>query len=130
MGSKVIESEIPAEFLAEATKHRATLVEAAASQDDDMMNTYLEGGEFTIEQLKAAIRKGTLANKLFPVFTGTALKNKGVQLILDAVVEFLPSPLDIPPVKGTNPETGEEMTREASDTPRIFRYYRSWIIYL
>jgi elongation factor G len=115
MGSKVIEAEIPAEYLEEATKHRATLVEAAASQDDDMMNTYLEGGEFTIEQLKVAIRKGTLANKLFPVFTGTALKNKGVQLILDAVVEFLPSPLDIPPVKGTDPETGEEMTREASD---------------
>ncbi len=116
MGSKVIEADIPAEYMAEATKFRAELVEAAASQDDDMMNTYLEGGEFTIEQLKFAIRKGTLANKLFPVFTGTALKNKGVQLILDAVVEFLPSPLDIPPVKGTNPETGEEMIREASDT--------------
>jgi elongation factor G len=116
MGNKVIESEIPAEYMEEATKHRATLVEAAASQDDDMMNTYLEGGEFTIEQLKAAIRKGTLANKLFPVFTGTALKNKGVQLILDAVVEYLPSPLDIPPVKGLDPETGEEIVREASDS--------------
>ncbi|MBC7981469.1 elongation factor G [Candidatus Parcubacteria bacterium] len=116
MGSKVVEAEIPAQYMDDATKYRAVLVEAAASQDDDMMNTYLEGGEFTIEQLKAAIRKGTLANKLFPVFTGTALKNKGVQLILDAVVEFLPSPLDIPPVKGTHPETGEEMTREASDS--------------
>jgi elongation factor G len=115
MGSNVIEAEIPAEFMEEATKHRATLVEAAASQDDDMMNTYLEGGEFTIEQLKAAIRKGTLANKLFPVFTGTALKNKGVQLILDAVVEYLPSPLDIPPVTGLDPETGEVIERKASD---------------
>lgn len=116
MGSNVIEAEVPAEYVEEATKFRAVLVEAAASQDDDMMNTYLEGGEFTIEQLKGAIRKGTLANKLFPVFTGTALKNKGVQLILDAVVEYLPSPLDIPPVKGTNPDTGEEMVRNASDT--------------
>ncbi len=116
MGSNVIEADVPAEYMEDATKYRAMLVEAAASQDDDMMNTYLEGGEFTIEQLKFAIRKGTLANNLFPVFTGTALKNKGVQLILDAVVEFLPSPLDIPPVKGTDPETGEEMTREASDT--------------
>ena len=116
MGNKVVESEIPAEFLEEATKHRATLVEAAASQDDDMMNTYLEGGEFTIDQLKAAIRKGTLANKIFPVFTGTALKNKGVQLVLDAVIDYLPSPLDVPPIKGVDPETGEEIERKASDT--------------
>jgi elongation factor G len=116
MGNKVIEAEIPAEFLADATKYRAELVEAAASQDDEMMNTYLEGGEFTIDQIKKAIRKGTLTNKLFPVFTGTALKNKGVQLVLDAVVDYLPSPLDVPPIKGTDPETGEDIVREASDT--------------
>ena len=115
MGNKVVESEIPAEFLADATKYRAELVEAAASQDDDMMNTYLEGGEFTIDQIKKAIRKGTLTNKLFPVFTGTALKNKGVQLVLDAVVDYLPSPLDVPPIKGTDPETGEDIVRESSD---------------
>jgi elongation factor G len=116
MGNKVIEAEIPAEFLADATKYRAEIVEAAASQDDEMMNTYLEGGEFTIDQIKKAIRKGTLTNKIFPVFTGTALKNKGVQLVLDAVVDYLPSPLDVPPIKGTDPETGEDIVREASDT--------------
>lgn len=117
MGNKIIESEIPAEFVADATKYRAELVEKAVEQDEAMMNEYLDGKtDFDIKDLKAAIRKGTLANKLFPVFTGTALKNKGVQLILDAVVEYLPSPLDVPPIKGTNPETGEEMERKASDT--------------
>ena len=117
MGNKIIESEIPAEFLDEATKRRAELVEKAVEMDDDMMNQYLEGKtDFEIADLKKAIRKGTLANKLFPVFTGTALKNKGVQLILDAVVEYLPSPLDVPPIKGTDPETGEEMERKSSDT--------------
>ncbi len=117
MGNKIIEAEIPAEFLDEATKRRAELVEKAVEQDEAMMERYL-GGEtdFTLAELKAAIRKGTLANTLFPVFTGTALKNKGVQLILDAVVEYLPSPLDVPPIKGTNPDTGEEMERKSSDT--------------
>lgn len=117
MGNKIIESEIPAEFLADATKYRAELVEKACEQDDALMNRFLEGEtDFTLPELKAAIRKGTLSNKLFPVFTGTALKNKGVQLILDAVVEYLPSPLDVPPIKGVNPDTGEEMVRIASDT--------------
>lgn len=117
MGNKIIEADIPAEFLEEATKRRAELVEKAVEQEDSLMERYLGGEtEFTLPELKAAIRKGTLANKLFPVFTGTALKNKGVQLILDAVVEYLPSPLDVPPIKGTNPDTGEEMERLASDT--------------
>ncbi|MES2622776.1 MAG: elongation factor G [Patescibacteria group bacterium] len=117
MGNKIIEGEIPAEFLADATKYRAELVEKAAEQDDALMNRFFEGEtDFTIAELKAAIRKGTLANKLFPVFTGTALKNKGVQLILDAVVEYLPSPLDVPPITGVDPETGEAMERKASDT--------------
>ncbi len=117
MGNKIVESEIPAEFLAEATKRRAELVEKAVEMDDDMMNAYLDGKtDFDIADLKKAIRKGTLSNKLFPVFTGTALKNKGVQLILDAVVEYLPSPTDVPPIKGVHPETGEEMERKSSDT--------------
>lgn len=117
MGNKIIEAEIPAEFLDEATKRRAELVEKAVEMDDDMMNQYLDGKtDFDIADLKRAIRKGTLANKLFPVFTGTALKNKGVQLILDAVVEYLPSPTDVPPIKGVNPDTGEEMERKSSDT--------------
>ncbi len=117
MGNKIIESEIPAEFLDEATKRRAELVEKAVEQDEALMNAYLDGKtDFDIKELKAAIRKGTLSNSLFPVFTGTALKNKGVQLILDAVIEYLPSPLDVPPIKGTNPDTGEEMERKSSDT--------------
>ena len=117
MGNKIVESEIPAEFLDEATKRRAELIEKAVEQDEDLMNRYLDGEtDFPLPELKAAIRKGTLSNKLFPVFTGTALKNKGVQLILDAVVEYLPSPLDVPPIKGINPETGEEMERKSSDT--------------
>lgn len=116
MGMQIREAEIPAEYLADATKFRAELVEKAVEYDDEMMAGYLEGKEFTIDELKAVIRKAVIANKLFPVFTGSALKNKGVQLVLDAVVDFLPCPLDIPPVHGTDPKTGEEITRKASDT--------------
>jgi len=79
------------------------------------MNAYLEGKEISIEALKETLRKAVIANKIFPVMTGSALKNKGVQLVLDAVVEYLPSPLDIPPVKGVNPNNGEEILRHASD---------------
>jgi elongation factor G len=114
-GVNIIEKEIPAEYLEEAKKYRAELVEKAVEHDDALMNAYLEGKEISVPDLKMAIRKGTIANKLFPVFTGTALKNKGVQLILDAVIEYLPSPLDIPPVRGIDPVTKEEMHRQASD---------------
>ncbi len=116
MGIKIREEEIPAEYMADAVKYRAELVEKAVEFDDAMMAGYLEGKEFTIDELKAVIRKAVIANKLFPVFTGSALKNKGVQLVLDAVVDYLPCPLDIPPVHGTDPKTGEEITRKASDT--------------
>jgi elongation factor G len=115
MGNTIVEKEIPAEYLEEAKKFRAVLVEKVAEFDDTLMNDFLEGKEISIADLKKTIRKATIANELFPVFTGSALKNKGVQLVLDAVIEFLPSPLDIPPVKGTNPDTGEEMERKASD---------------
>lgn len=116
MGNSIREAEIPAEYLADAQKYRAELVEKAVEFDDAMMSGYLEGKEFTIDELKVVIRKAVIANKLFPVFTGSALKNKGVQLVLDAVVDYLPCPLDIPPVHGTDPKTGEEITRKASDT--------------
>lgn len=116
MGIKIREEEIPAEYLADAQKYRAELIEKAVEFDDAMMAGYLEGKEFTIDELKAVIRKAVIANKLFPVFTGSALKNKGVQLVLDAVVDYLPCPLDIPPVHGTDPKTGDEITRKASDT--------------
>jgi len=114
-GEKVVEAEIPKEYLSDAKQHRAELIERIAAEDDDLTHRYLEGKEIPIDNLKMVLRKAVIANKLFPVFVGSALKNKGVQLILDAVVDYLPSPLDIPPVKGINPETGEEVIRHASD---------------
>jgi elongation factor G len=117
MGSDVIEGEIPENMKADAIKYRAELVEKAAEYDEEMMNQYLEGKtDFSEDQIKAAMRKGVIANKVFPVFTGTALKNKGVQLILDAVIDYLPSPLDVPPITGIDPETGEQIERKAADT--------------
>jgi elongation factor G len=80
------------------------------------MTAYLDGKEPSLEDLKATLRKAVIANKIFPVMTGSALKNKGVQLVLDAVVDYLPSPTDMPPVKGIDPRTGEEIQRHASDT--------------
>lgn len=117
MGDQVIPYDIPANLLDDAKKYRAEFVEKIVEFDENMMNQYLEGKtDFDIKDLKAALRKGVIAGKVFPVFTGSALKNKGTQLILDAVIDYLPSPLDIPPVKGTDPETGEEIIRKASDS--------------
>ncbi|HEY4496135.1 MAG TPA: elongation factor G [Candidatus Paceibacterota bacterium] len=115
MGEKVIEKEIPTEFLAEAKKYRAELIEKIVEHDDTLMHTYLESKEISLADLKNALRRAVIETKIFPVFTGSALKNKGVQLVLDAVVDYLPSPLDIPPVKGINPKTGEPIERKASD---------------
>lgn len=115
MGIDIVEKEIPAEYLERAKTLRAELVERVVEHDDAAMEAYLNGTEPDIIELKKIIRKATIANKLFPVFTGSALKNKGVQLVLDAVVEYLPSPLDIPPVHGIDPNTGEEISRKASD---------------
>jgi elongation factor G len=115
MGIDIIESEIPADLMEDAKKYRAELVEKIAETDDTMMTEYLEGKEFDIPTIKTMLRKAVLANKLFPVMTGSALKNKGVQLVLDAVVDYLPSPLDIPAVKGIDPNTGLEIFRHADD---------------
>ncbi len=115
MGSTVKEAEIPAELLEDAKKYRAELVERIAEQDDGLMTAFLEGKEISIEALKETLRKATIENRIFPVFTGSALKNIGVQLVLDSVVEYLPSPLDIPAVKGLDPNTNEEIVRHASD---------------
>ena len=106
---------IPAEFEDIAAEKREELLDAAANFDDELMEMILEEAEIPIEKLKAAIRAGVLANELNPVLVGSAYKNKGVQELLDAVVDYLPSPLDVPPVEGTNPETGETDTRKASD---------------
>ena len=115
MGNKVVEFAIPENMKAEAEQYRHDLVEKIAEQDDQMTQDYLEGKEISLPDLKRALRKAVIENKIFPVYTGSALKNKGVQLVLDAVVDFLPSPLDIKAVKGIDPRTGEEVTRHASD---------------
>ncbi len=115
MGMNIREEEIPAEYLEEAKKYRGELVEKIVAEDDTQMAAYLEGTEPTIAELKATLRKATLAVKLIPVMAGSALKNKGVQLVLDAVVDYLPSPLDIPPVHGLDPKTGDAIYRKASD---------------
>lgn len=114
-GINVIEKEIPENLLADAKKYRAELVEKVSEHDDVAMQAYLEGKELSVEELKKVIRKAVIANKIFPVFTGSALKNVGVQLVLDAVVDYLPSPLDIPAVKATDVNTGEQVLRHASD---------------
>ena len=115
MGIKVVENEIPAELVEKAKQWREKMIEKISETDDALTEKYLSGEEISTEELKAALRRGVLAAKLVPVFTGTALRNKGVQLVLDAVVDYLPSPLDIPPVIGTNPKNGEEVTRAADD---------------
>ncbi|MDO8589785.1 MAG: elongation factor G [bacterium] len=118
MGNLVIEKEIPENLRADAEKYRAELVEKVAESDEVLMNMYLEGKEkeISLDALKATLRKAVIANKIFPVFAGSALKNKGVQLVLDSVVDFLPSPLDIPSIRGIDPRTGEEVERHASDS--------------
>lgn len=91
------------------------MVEAVCDTDEELMMKYLEGEEISIDELKTAIRKGVCTNKIFPVLCGSAYKNKGIQMLLDAVVDYMPSPLDIPAVKGTNPDTDEEETRAVDD---------------
>jgi elongation factor G len=115
MGEEVIEGEIPANLLEDAKKYRAELIERIVEQDDAAMTAYLDGTEPSIAELKTILRKAVINNEIFPVYTGSALKNKGVQLVLDAVVDYLPSPLDMPPATGTNPKTGEPIERHASD---------------
>ena len=115
LGTDILEEDIPAEYLDQAQEYREKLVEAVAETDEDLMMKYLEGEEITNEELKAAIRKATINVEFFPVLCGSAFKNKGVQLMLDAVLDYLPSPLDIPAIKGVNPDTDEEVERPASD---------------
>jgi elongation factor G len=114
MGAKYQEIPIPAELVDQAKEYRAKIEETVAEFDDELMHKYLDGHALTNEELVSGIRKGTLAMSFFPVILGTAFKNKGVQQILDAVVDFLPSPLDVPPVKGVNAK-GEEVTRRTAD---------------
>ncbi len=107
LGAKYHFEEIPAELRDKAEEYRTNLLETLADINDEIMEKYLEGEEISEEEIKKAVREGTLAFKIVPVLCGSAFKNKGVQPLLDAIVDYLPSPLDIPPVKGYNPETGE-----------------------
>ncbi len=115
MGMKVIEVEIPEELKADAEKYHGELVERIVEHDDAQMNAYLEGVEPSYADLQKTLRGAVIANKIFPVMTGSALKNVGVQLILDAVIDYLPSPVELPPVKGINPNTEAEEFRSATD---------------
>jgi elongation factor G len=112
LGQNIEQTEIPANLMEEAITRRATLVEAIAETDEDMMMRYLEDEELSVEELKAALRRATIDSELVPVINGSSLKNKGVQRMLDAIVDYLPSPLDIPPVDGTDPKTGDTLSRE------------------
>lgn len=116
LGDNVVEIPFPENLRAEAEKYRGELIEKIVENNEEMMNKYLAGEEIPVEELKKTLRKAVVVNDIFPVFCGSALKNKGVQLVLDAVVDFLPSPLDIPAIKGINPKTGEEIERHPSDT--------------
>ncbi|BAH05231.1 elongation factor G [Clostridium kluyveri] len=115
LGTVMDEVEIPGDLKDEAEKYRTELIEAISELDEDIMMKYLEGEELTEEEIISAIRKGVISNKIVPVLCGSSYKNKGVQPMIDAVVDFMPSPLDIPPIKGTDPETGEETDRPADD---------------
>ena len=115
-GEKVEFSEIPENLKKPAQEWRHKMVEKIAETDETLTEKYLEGKEISEAELRVALRKATIAYRLVPVFCGSALKNKGVQLLLDGVVDYLPSPLDLPPVKGIHPKTGEEITRPADDS--------------
>jgi elongation factor G len=115
LGQNIEVTEVPESLREEAQLSRQALIEQVAETNEDLLLRYLEGEDLPVDEIRAALRAATIAGDLVPVFTGTALKNKGVQLILDAIVQYLPSPLDIPPVWGENPRTGESEMRPSSE---------------
>jgi elongation factor G len=115
LGTRADAREIPDEYKEQAEEYRGKLIEAVAELDEELMMKYLEGEDITVEEIKAAIRKGTCNVEFYPVLCGSAFKNKGVQLMLDAVLDYLPAPTDVPAIKGIVPGTEEEVTRESSD---------------
>jgi elongation factor G len=115
MGAEYVTEEIPAELKKKAEAFHAQLVESIAENDDEILHKFLEGEEITADELRASLRKSTIALKVFPVVVGTAFKNKGIQPLLDAVVDYLPSPLDVPETHGLNPDSGEQIFRKADD---------------
>ena len=115
LGKDMRVEEIPDDMKEKAQEYHDALIEAVAEQDEELMNKFLEGEEITVEEIKAVLRKATIDNEIVPVTCGTSYKNKGVQKLLDAIVDYMPSPLDVPAIKGVNPETGEEVERHAGD---------------
>ena len=115
LGKDMRVEEIPADMMDKAQEYHAALVEAVAETDEELLMTYLEEGDLSVEQIKEGLRKATIDNSIVPVVCGTSYKNKGVQKLLDAIIDYMPSPLDIPAIKGINPETEEEEERPASD---------------
>ncbi|EWH23372.1 elongation factor G [Bacillus haynesii] len=115
LGTRSEAKEIPEEYKEQAEELRNSLIEAVCELDEELMDKYLEGEEITIDELKAGIRKGTLNVEFYPVLVGSAFKNKGVQLVLDAVLEYLPAPTDVAAIKGVRPDTNEEIERHSSD---------------
>ncbi len=115
MGNDVRVEEIPEELKEQAQEYRDKLIEAVAETDEELMMKYLEGEELTKEEIKAALRKATISNEIVPVVCGSSYKNRGVQKLLDAIVDYMPAPTDVEAIKGTNPETGEEEDRASSD---------------
>ncbi len=116
LGKDIRVEDIPADMVEKAEEYRAAMLDAIAEQDEDVLMKYLEGEELTVEEIKKCIRIGTISNALVPVVCGTSYRNKGVQKLLDAVVDYMPAPTDVPAIKGTNPETGEEEDRPSSDS--------------
>ncbi|MEC4676482.1 MAG: elongation factor G [Nitrospirota bacterium] len=115
LGSKYVEGEIPEDYRAQAAKYREKMLEALADIDENIMEKFLGGAEITVDEIMAVIRKGTIEMKITPVLCGTAFKNKGVQQLLDAIIDYLPSPLDVPPMIGTHPDDGSDVARRPDD---------------
>jgi elongation factor G len=115
LGTTIDEEAIPEDMMDQAQEWREKMLESVAECDEDLMMKFLDGEELTEEEIKSTIRKQTIANEMVPVMCGSAYKNKGVQMLLDGIVDYMPSPVDIPPIKGVNPETGEEEERPADD---------------
>jgi elongation factor G len=116
LGNQIDVEEIPAELRADADKHHHAMIEAVADMDDELTHKYLEGETFTVDEIKRGLRLGTLSTRLIPVLGGSALRNKGVQRMLDAVIDYLPSPLDVPPMVALDPRTGAELVRRPDDS--------------
>ena len=120
MGLSYREEDIPAEMLAEAEEYRALMVEAAAESCEELMDKYLEGGELTVDEIKAGLRARTIAGEIVPAVCGSSFKNKGVPLVLDAVIDYLPAPTEIPPIKGVHPDNEEQIDERPADDAAPF----------